>query len=526
MARVTPYVQNRLASSLGIMPDMDRSAGQVAGNIAENSGNVSNAFFNLAVKKAQAVKRQQEKVSDIENTIRAYRESMEVEKGIFQIMEQKKQEYADDPDTAISEIETECNALVFGKLNQYKDTDLPVAEKLSGILTNSLRGKMSEARSWAGGQKVANTKSDIQTTFHSMCTVAASSSDPQKALDLISMLESDGESDMDFNRNIYYAYGAKGAEQIDKAKTAMSESFFLGMLDRGESNQALQYLDSGKFDKYMSPELKHKYRGMANTVIKAQEKQERMDNMMQIFDIKTNAIIQASEGKYTISQAVKDANTIKALGGTPTTSLITQGVKGQKVATAQDFKAKKSAAITDITKTLGQITKKNKIDPEADLKDILAFQNKVEKYRPYLTDSEYKTYMSKVNEPSIKRIRKMGKNIFGMPQGDLKGKDPYNKSYLAIYNFAEKAYAGKNNKDHAINNMLLDFVKYAEQLEHKQGKEITQQQAQNLCNKVIQDQRKRTNPKLNNIPDSGRIMKDKNGRVVKMYANGKYEILK
>ena len=113
-----------------------------------------------------------------------------------------------------------------------------------------------------------------------------------------------------------------------------------------------------------------------------------------------------------------------------------------------------------------------------------------------------------------------------MPQGDLKGNDPYNKSYLAIYNFAEKTYAGKDNKDHAISNMLCDFVNYAEQLENKQGKEITLQQAQNLCNKVILDQRKRTNPKLNNIPENGIEMVDKNGRRVKMYANGKYEILK
>lgn len=528
MARVTPYVQDRLASSLGIMPEMDQSGAQLAGNIAENAGNVSNAYFNLAAKKAQEVKRQKEKAKDITDTIRAYRETLEVEKGIHQIMDSKKQEYADKPDTALSEMETECEQLVFGKLNEYKNSDVAVAEKLSGILTNSLRGKMSEARTWADSQKIANAKGDIQATFQSMCTIAASSSDPNKALSLIKELEINGneETDMDFNRNVYYAYGAKGVEQIEKAKTAMSEAFFLGMLDRGESNQALQYLDSNLFDKYMTPEMKHKYRGMAVSINKAQEKQERMDNMMQIFDIKTNAIIQASNGNYTVSQAVQDANRIKALGGTPSTSIITQGVKGQKIATAQEFKAKKSAAITDITKALGTITKKNKIDPEADLKDILAFQNKVESYRPYLTDSEYKTYMSKVTEPTVKRIRKMGKNIFGMPQGDLKGNNPYNKSYLAIYNFAEKAYAGKNNKDHAINNMVLDFVKYAEQLEHKQGKELTPQQAQNLCNKVIQDQRRRTNPQLNNIPESGKIMKDKNGRVVKMYANGKYEIIR
>lgn len=526
MARVPQYTQDRLASSLGIMPAVDTSSADLAGIIAQDSSQVAGKFMSLAAEKQRQVNRQKEKINDVENTIRAYRETVDTENQIHQIIDKKKQEFADDPDRALEEINAECEGLVFQKLDYYKNSNTSVAEKLSGILTNSLRGKMSEARTWASGQKLANTKTDIQTTFNSMYTIAASSSDPNRVLELIGTLEKNDDSDMDFNRNVYYAYGNKGVEEIEKAKSNISEAFLLGMLDRGESNQVLQYLDSGTFDKYLTPEVKHKYRGMANTVIKAQEKQERMDNMMAIFDIKTNAVIKASNGTYTISDAVADANKIRNLGGNPTTSLITQGVKGEKIATKKEFQAKKSAAIKDITQTLGSMTKKGKLDPEAELKDIISFQNKVEGYRPYLTDSEYKTYMSKVTEPSVKRIRKMGKNIFGMPQGDLKGNDPYNKSYLAIYNFADKAYAGKDNKDHAISNMVCDFVRYAEQLENRQGKELTQQQAQNLCNKVIQDQRRRTNPQLNNIPQGGKIMQDKNGKRVRMYPNGKYEILK
>ena len=133
--------------------------------------------------------------------------------------------------------------------------------------------------------------------------------------------------------------------------------------------------------------------------------------------------------------------------------------------------------------------------------------------------------MTKVNEPKVKRIKKMGKNIFGMPYGEMSGRDTYSRSYLAIYNFAEKAYAGKDNRYNAINNMITDFVRYADQLENRQGKEMTQQQAANLCNKVIMDQRRRSNPALNNIPETGQIMQDKNGRRVKVYPDGRYEPL-
>ena len=320
-------------------------------------------------------------------------------------------------------------------------------------------------------------------------------------------------------------YVGAGPEEIENVKRGIAEAYILGMLDRKECNQAKAMIESGKLDAYMDPETKHKYLKMADSVIKAEEKQERMDNMFEIFDIKQNAAILANQGKYSISQSIADNKRIVALGGKPTTSLTTQGVRSEKIQTQQAYKANRSKALEDITNTLGGMTKKGKLDPELELKDIVEFQNKIEAYRPYLTDSEYKTYMTKVNEPKVKRIKKMGKNIFGMPYGEMSGRDTYSRSYLAIYNFAEKAYAGKDNRYNAINNMITDFVRYADQLENRQGKEMTQQQAANLCNKVIMDQRRRSNPALNNIPETGQIMQDKNGRRVKVYPDGRYEPL-
>lgn len=532
MARVNPYVQDKLASSLGYVPNMDTSGANLAGTIAQDAGNLASGAMQLAVKKQREVDAKRKQLEDINNTLTAYQKSTEAETEMWNMIDKNKQEYVNDPKTAMEVIAGEGQGIINQYIDEAKNSNPAVAEKMTGILTNSFRGKLNEVHTWTLAQDTANAKVKIENMANQCYTMAANTNDATQVLQLLNQFEEEYDEngnpvkDMDVNNLIKYTYGANGAKKIEDIKKGIAEAYILGSLDRGDYNTAKQMLDSDIFDKYLDPETKHKYRNMANGLIKAEEKQQRMDNAMTIFDIKQNAVIKASEGNYSISEAMADNKRIEALGGKPTTTLTSLGIKGEKVQEKAQYDAKRKDVLKDITEDFGKMTKKGKLDPELELKDILEFQNKVEANKQYLTPSEYKSYMTKINEPKIKRIRKMGKNIFGMPQGEMAGRDPYSKGYLSIYNFADKAYAGKDNKHNAINNMITDFVKYAEQLEAKQGREMTQQQAANLANKVIADQRRRTNPSLNNLPKEGRIMKDKNGRTVKMYPDGRYEILK
>lgn len=525
MAKVPRYVQDRLVTSLVGVPTLDSSSANLAGNIADNSQRLAGGYMQLAAKKQKEIDAAEAKLQNINDTLTAYQESTALETQMWTMIDDYKKKYVNDPKTGLDMIRREGSGIIQQGLDKFNDNPA-VKEKMAGILTNSLRGKLNEVNSWRIAQDTANSKIKVQNIFNQLYTQASSTTDFARIQELMNFADyTEDESGDLFGDYVNYTYGAKGPEELYKAKQGIAEAFILGMLDRKECNQAKAMIESGKLDNYMDPETKHKYLNMANNVIKAEEKQERMDNMFEIFDIKQNAAILASQGNYTISQSIADNNRIAALGGKPTTSITTQGIKGEKTRAKQEYDLNRSKAIEDITKTLGGMTKKGKLDPELELKDIIEFQNKVEGYRPYLTNSEYKTYMTKVNEPKVKRIKKMGKNIFGMPYGEISGKDTYSRSYLAIYNFAEKAYAGVDNKHNAINNMITDFVKYANQLENKQGKEITQQQAANLCNKVIMDQRRRTNRALNNIPEGGRIMQDKYGKRVKVYPDGRYEPL-
>lgn len=533
MAKVNPYVQDKLASSLGIMPGMDTSGAELAQNLGKSVDQVQNQALNIYVAKKQEAAKNKAKLEDINHTLSAYEKSMAVESDLWGMIDKTKEEYINDPESGMEVIRLSGQATIRQAIESENNS--AVKEKMVGVLTNSFRGKMNEVNSWKLAQDTANASNKIQNTFNQMYTVAASSSDWNRVQELINAVDSsennwDREGSEDskevFKDYVNFTYGKKGLEELDKAKRGMAAAYILGMIDRGECEQAKAVLDTNKLDAYMDPETKHKFRNMADGVIKAKEKQERMDNMFQIFDIKQNAVIKASTGDYTIKDAVADNEKIKALGGTPTTSITNAGVKGEKVHTVQEYKEKNRQSLETLNKEFEGLLKKGKVDPEAELKDILAFQNKVESCKRYLTPQQYQSYMSKLSEPRIKRLKKMGKNIFGMPQGEIAGNDPTHKSYLAIYNFAHKAYAGKDNQQHAITNMLLDFSKYAEQLEHKQGKPITQQQANNLCNKVISDQRRRTNPYLNNIPKEGRVMMDKYGHKVRVYADGRHEPIK
>lgn len=533
MAKVNPYVQDRLASSLGIMPGMDTSGADLANSLSKDASVLQNDALNIYVAKKKQLKANEDKLKDINNTLSAYEKSMAVESELWSMIDKNKQSFINDPESGMEAIRLSGQATIRQAIDN--ESNPAVKEKMVGVLSNSFRGKMNEVNSWKLAQDTANATSKVQNTFNQMYTIAAGSSDWSRVQQLIDAVDSSennwdrngGEGSTEVSKDfVNYAYGKKGLEELDKAKRTMAGAYILGMIDRGECNQAKAILDSNKLDEYMDPETKHKFRNMADGVIKAKEKQERMDNMFQIFDIKQNAIIKASSGDYSIAQAVADNEKIKALGGTPTTSLTNAGVRGEKIQTKNEYKAKNRESLEMLNKQFETLLKKGKVDPEAELQDILAFQNKVESCKNYLTPQQYQSYMSKLSEPRIKKLKKMKKNIFGMPQGEIAGNDPTHRSYLAIYNFAHKAYAGKENQQNAITNMLLDFSKYAEQLEHKTGKEITQQQAANICNKVISDQRRKTNPHLNNIPKEGRVMVDKYGHKVRMYADGRHEIIK
>lgn len=525
MAKVTPYVQDKLASSLGYVPAFDKSAGAVAGAVAE----AGKKGMDWSLKRLEAIQKQnsdiEQKIKNIHSTMEAYEKSTEAETKLMAMIDEVKQANVMEPHKAIEEIQDRGQMIVQETMASAYDNP-GVQEKMAGILINSLRGKINETHSWVLAQNTANAKGRIQNIFGGYCTQAAGSSDISRTLGILSKLDNPAAEDMELIESVKWAYGAENTKELDKAKKNIASSYILGLLDREETNQVIAALDSGLLDSYLAPDDKHKYHNMANTMIKAQERQERMDNLFQIYDIKTNAILQAQKGEYTVSQANADNERIVALGGKPTTSLVNQSIQSEKIRAKEDYTKNRTSAIKDITEELGKISKKGKIDSEAQLKDIIEFQNLVESKKQFLTATEYKNYMTKVNEPKIKKIRNMGKNIIGLPHGEIAKKDAWGKSYLAIYNFAEKAYAGKENQHNAINSMITDFVRYADQYEAKTGKPLTDNEAQNLCNKVIFDQRRKTNPALNNIPENGRIMKDKNGRTIKMYPNGKYEVMK
>ncbi|UKI40486.1 MAG: hypothetical protein L6V95_09850 [Candidatus Melainabacteria bacterium] len=45
----------------------------------------------------------------------------------------------------------------------------------------------------------------------------------------------------------------KRPEELGKAKRSMASAYILGMIDRGECNQAKAVLDTGALDMYMDP---------------------------------------------------------------------------------------------------------------------------------------------------------------------------------------------------------------------------------------------------------------------------------
>lgn len=560
MAKVNEYVQGELASSLGIMPGLESNAGQPWQGLAQNADEVARGFANVYVEKRRQQQEAEKKLNDINNTLTAYQKTINAESEMYKIIDNAKAQFSDEPYKAYDDISLRGNDLIQQIMNEEDNVD--VKEKMAGILTNSLRGKLGEVHSWAVAQDTANAGNKIQTAIDGMCSIVRNSNDLKnvksfmdfidnpnamnyrahkqegvrtyKTLDEVAeevdRIEADKGKDpnaynTNFGKYMDVVYGGKSKTEKDKAKRKVSSAYVLGMIDRGDVNQAKAVLNAGSLDAYITPEDKHKYLNMCEAKINAQKKQQRMDNMYQIFDIKQNAVIKAANGQYSVSDAVSDNQKIEALGGTPTTMLTNAGVRGQKTLTANQYKAKRKAALESVNNAFQGLLKNGKVDPEANLRDILKFQNLLMANKGYLTNQEYQRY-NKMAQPLVKHIKGMKKNIFGMPQGDISGKDPTHRGYLLIYNFGHSAYAGKANQQNAITNMLLDFSQSTEALRNRLGRELTASETANLANRAIYNQRLRNNKYLRNVPKTGAVMRDKYGNMVKVYPNGKHQIIK
>ena len=164
MAKVNPYVQDRLASSLGIMPGMDTSGAELAQSLGKSVDQVQNQALNIYVAKKQEAAKNKAKLEDINHTLSAYEKSMAVESNLWGMIDKTKEEYINDPESGMEVIRLSGQATIRQAIES--ENNPAVKEKMVGVLTNSFRGKMNEVNSWKLAQDTANASNKIQNTFN------------------------------------------------------------------------------------------------------------------------------------------------------------------------------------------------------------------------------------------------------------------------------------------------------------------------------------------------------------------------
>lgn len=531
MAKVPQYTQDRLASSI-VPVVVDNSAAQLTEKLNNNVQGLATVTLELSAKKQREVDALNAKIKSVNDTLTAYDRSIAIENEMYDIIEQEKINNIDNPQLAVKNVEARGRELITQRMSELNDnTDIAVKEKMAGIVTNSFRGKLGELRSWQQAQDTANAQGKIESMFDGLCTRASKSNDLKilsECLNFDGYMGKDGEP---LSEAIKLAYGKKAPEAIAKAKSNIAKSYVIGLLDRKNPNQVEAVLNSGVLDNYLDPQLKFTLKKMANTMVNAQKSAAKRDAFFEIYNIKENATLLASTGDYTPGMYIRDKERIRQLGGKPSdfNVLLSRSVSSGKIAKKENFEQNKRLAHDKVIKAWADISgKSGKISANADLEDIIRFQELVEDNREYFTGEQYDAYMVKLTKGRVNRIKNMRTDVFGNPAGSLKGDDNYSKGYTQIYKFAKQNYKGDENKrNDAINNMSVEFVKQADRVEAQTGKPLTEAQMQSIVRGITTRQGQRTNPHLQNIPKTGALRKDKTtGRVYKVYPDGRYEVVK
>lgn len=531
MARVPQYIQDKFASSI-VPVVVDNSAAQLTGHLRGNADVLASANFELSAKKQREVDALNAKIKNINDTLTAYDKSIAIENEMYDIIEEEKNNNIDNPQLAVKNVEERGRDLISTRMSELDDTtDISVKEKMAGIVTNSFRGKLSELRSWQISQDTANAQGKIESMFNGLATRASKSGNLQTLAECLNFDSYTDANGQPLSDSIKMAYGAKGVKRIQEAKETIAESYVMGLLDRKSPNQVNAVLDSGALDSYISPEKKMSLKRMAKTMVSAQNSAAKRDAYFEIYNIKENATILAADGKYTPSMYLADKKRIAQLGGKASdyNVILSKSMSSDKIAKKENFKENQRAAHDKVTKEWARISgKSGKISPNTDLEDIIKFQNLVEENREYFTGEQYDNYMIKLNKSRVKRVKEMRTDVFGRPQGTLKGDDNYSKGYTQIYKFAQTNYKGDDDKRlDAINNMTGEFVKRAERAEAQSGKPLTEAQMQSIVKGVQTRQAQRTNPRLQNLPKNGAVFEDRTTHIrYRIYPDGRREVVK
>lgn len=530
MAKVPRYTQDKLASSIRPVV-VDDSAAQLTARLNKNVNAISSATFNLVAKKQKEVDEINERVKNVNDTLTAYNRSIAIENEMYDIIEEEKTNNIGNPQLALKNVENRGRELITQRMSELDDsTDISVKEKMAGIVTNSFRGKLSEMRSWQMAQDTANAQNKIEEMTSSLCTRASKTGSLQALGECLNFDNYTDGNGKPLAESIKLAYGAKGDTVIRKAKTEIAQSYCLGLLDRKSPNQVTAVVNSGALDEYLDPKDKHTLLNMAKTMTDAQISAVKRDNLFEIYNIKENAAILAQSGEYTPSMYVADKKRLAQLGGKASdfNVILSKSLSSKKVYDKANYEENKMKAHDTVTKEWAKITgSKGKISAEAELEDIIKFQDTLEENRDYFTNEQYDAYMLKLTKSRTKRIKDMKTDIWGNPKGELKGDDGYSKGFNQIYKYAKTNYAKDDKKRiEAIDNMTVEFVKQAERVETQTGKPLTEAQMQSIIKGVQTRQAQRTNSYLQNIPKNGQLFKDKTtGRVYKLYPDGRREVV-
>lgn len=529
--KVPKYTQDKLASSI-VPVVVDDSAAKLTGHLNKNVQTLASATFEQSAKKQKEVDALNAKIKSVNDTLAAYDRSIAIENEMYDLIEQEKANNINNPQLAVKNVEEKGRELITQRMAELDGVvDISVKEKMAGIVTNSFRGKISELHSWQMKQDTANAQGKIESMINGLCTRASKTGNLQTLAECLNFDNYTDENGQALSNAIQLAYGAKGVETIQKAKTEIAKSYILGLMDRKSPNQVAAVLDSGALDNFINPADKHSLKKMSKTMIDAQNSAAKRDAFFEIYSIKENATLLAAEGKYTPSMYMQDKKRLAQLGGKASdyNVLLSKSMSSDKINKKENFKQNQQIAHDKVTKEWARISgKSGKISPNADLEDIIKFQNLVEENREYFTGEQYDNYMIKLSKSRVKRVKDMRTDVFGRPQGTLKGDDNYSKGYTQIYKFAQTNYKGNDEKRlDAINNMTGEFVKQAERTEAQTGKPLTESQMQSIVKGVQTRQTQRTNPHLQNIPKNGQLFKDKNtGRVYRIYPDGRREVVK
>ncbi len=513
MGSLPEFLTKHLASSVVGTLGVDKSGQRLGESIAGTGAKIANVGFKQLAERKKTI-----------DIVKSQAEVREFENELNELSKENRSNFIDDPQAGIKQFNEDSSNLFDDILGTLEDPSLRRLFAQGG--TQVLRGQTNKAIAWGATQEIVNAAGDFNSVINLDAGQLKSTPSRELYEEKLAILE--GKKDL-----IKKIWGKSSGNQMAASKESLSKGYLHGLMNENPL-EGRQLLKEGFFNGRLDTTEQVKFEGQMESSIKGWK--DKID-----LEARTTTIEKYGGIEKLWLEGRLDTAAVNALSDEMDITMIEDG-KGGVVSLTEKFPELKeinkdllkiAAENTDI-KSIESIAVVNKIadsvrrlniSPDkrtADgvLEDIMKVRGEIIEAvaNRQMKSEKARGFLDQLTTPMIDKLSEAKGKANWLGFGNWK--TPQDAMYDSVVNKLAQfpnmsEEVGERMKANVITQTLDELSRMKERFQP-----VTNEVAIAVAGRFIQAEWAKENPALQDIPKEGKLMRMKNGSVIKFLNGG------